>query len=230
MEAFKRAIANTPVLGPVVRSIYSYFARPQKAAFEGSTPYWEDRYRSGRDSGAGSYNRLAQFKAEILNEFVASHGVSSVVEFGCGDGAQLALAKYRNFVGVDISRRAIELCRERFHGDATKAFYHRDDLPPDTTAELVISLDVIYHLVEDDVYEKYMRDLFSDSSKYVVIYSSDFEGEQNRPHVRHRQFTSWIDQNAPRYTLIEKVPNRYPYDERYPHKTSFSEFFVFELT
>jgi cyclopropane fatty-acyl-phospholipid synthase-like methyltransferase len=229
MEALKRAIANTPIFGPMARSLYYYVTRPERRRFEGSAAYWEDRYRSGGDSGAGSYSRAARFKAEILNDFVASRRISSVMEFGCGDGAQLALAKYQNYVGVDVSRRAIELCRQRFRGDATKSFYHRDDLPPDATAEAVMSLDVVYHLVEDDVYQKYMADLFLASPKYVVIYSSDFESEQMRPHVKHRKFTPWVRKNAQNYTLIENIPNRYPYDERYPHRTSFSEFFIYEL-
>ena len=37
----------------------------QSPRFAGSVEYWEDRYRRGKTSGAGSYNRLAEHKAEI---------------------------------------------------------------------------------------------------------------------------------------------------------------------
>ena len=67
---------------------------PPKPSFSGTINYWEDRYRTGHDSGAGSSGRLAAFKAEFLNGLVADHNVSSVIEFGCGDGRQLALAEY----------------------------------------------------------------------------------------------------------------------------------------
>lgn len=33
----------------------------------GSTDYWKNRYLEGGNSGAGSYNNLAQFKAEVIN-------------------------------------------------------------------------------------------------------------------------------------------------------------------
>ena len=38
-----------------------------------SHEYWEKRYASGGNSGAGSYNYLAEFKAEILNNFVTKN-------------------------------------------------------------------------------------------------------------------------------------------------------------
>ena len=65
--------------------------------------YWENRYERGLTSGAGSYGRLAHFKAEVLNEYVNQNKILSVVEFGCGDGAQLSLAKYANYIGLDLS-------------------------------------------------------------------------------------------------------------------------------
>ena len=38
--------------------------------FPGSEEYWKKRYNSGGHSGDGSYNKLAEFKAKILNNFV----------------------------------------------------------------------------------------------------------------------------------------------------------------
>lgn len=72
--------------------------------FSSSADYWEERYRSGGSSGAGSHNRLAAYKAEVSNEFVTQNAVGIVLEFGVGDGAQLSLAKYPQYVGVDVSR------------------------------------------------------------------------------------------------------------------------------
>lgn len=47
----------------------------------------------GGNSGAGSYNKIAAFKAEIVNAFVVSNGVQHVFELGFGDGQQLSMAK-----------------------------------------------------------------------------------------------------------------------------------------
>src|SRR5438270_10704846 len=65
-----------------------------RAGFDNSSSYWNRRYVAGGTSGAGSYGRLARFKADVLNAFVAESGIASVIEFGCGDGAQLALSNY----------------------------------------------------------------------------------------------------------------------------------------
>ena len=72
--------------------------------------YWELNYEQGGNSGPGSGD-LGQGKAEFLNDFVRDCNVESVIEFGCGDGHQLSLAKYPHYVGLDVSRAAIRMCR-----------------------------------------------------------------------------------------------------------------------
>lgn len=118
--------------------------------FPGSARYWETRYASGGTSGEGSYGELAAFKAEILNEFVAANNIASVIEFGCGDGNQLALARYPRYSGFDVSPQAVSLCRKRFAADPSKLFGLMDDYRGEK-ADLGLSLDVVYHLVEDAV-------------------------------------------------------------------------------
>ncbi|WP_111982282.1 methyltransferase domain-containing protein [Dyella jiangningensis] len=206
----KELIKRIPVIGPVARSVYQRLIHPAKP-FHGSEDYWIARYRNGGNSGAGSYNRLAEFKAEVLNEFVASHDIRDVIEFGCGDGNQLALARYPSYLGFDVSPHAIERCTRRFAGDAGKSFMLVHDYMGQT-AQLALSLDVIYHLTEDEVYETYMRTLFGAARDYVVIYSSDID-QPNTPsaHVRHRQFSAWVRANAPGWRLLRHIPNRHPY-------------------
>src|SRR5262249_52775171 len=68
--------------------------------FKSTGDYWDSRYRRGGNSGAGSYGRLAEFKAEAVNRFVRENHILSVVEFGCGDGAQLELAQYPRYTGM----------------------------------------------------------------------------------------------------------------------------------
>lgn len=91
----KKIIYGTPVLGPLTRHVWGRW-QALRLPFRTSGDYWEQRYRQAGNSGAGSYGRLAEFKAEVLNEFVARHSIGSVVEFGSGDGNQLTLAKYDN--------------------------------------------------------------------------------------------------------------------------------------
>ena len=84
------------------------------AAFPGSAAYWNQRYVQGGDSGVGSYGRFAAFKARVLNQLFVEHGVHSVVEFGCGDGNQLASLVVDDYLGVDVSPEAMrELALQR---------------------------------------------------------------------------------------------------------------------
>jgi SAM-dependent methyltransferase len=186
----------------------------QQLAFRGSARFWEQNYARGDTSGAGSYGRAAQGKADFLNAFVSQHAVQSVVEFGCGDGNQLSLAEYPRYVGLDVSRTAIGLCRERFAADPAKSFFLYDgtcfaDRGGVFAADLALSLDVIYHLVEDQVFETYLTHLFTAGQRFVVMYSTNMEVAGTAPHVRHRVFTTWVEDNCPEWELagVTQGPN-----------------------
>lgn len=201
---------------------------PPQLAFPGSADYWQSRYLNGGDSGVGSYGDFASFKAEVLNAFVRDQAIASVIEFGCGDGNQLLLAHYPDYLGVDVSCAAVEVCRRRFGDDQQKRFLPLSEYHA-VQAELSLSLDVIYHLVEDDVFNNYMMTLFAAATRYVVIYSSNDTPDSDvaASHVRHRCFTDWVKNRQPQWRLFKKVSNRYPFRGDYRHG-SFSDFYFFE--
>jgi len=180
----------------------------RRKSFPGSAGYWERRYAKGGNSGAGSYGVIARFKADILNTFVTEHSVSTVIELGCGDGHQLSLAKYPAYVGLDVAPTALSLCESRFRDDDTKAFRLYSPGAFRGEADLALSLDVLLHLVEEDVFETYMRDLFSAANRYVVIFSPDRD-EENAAHVRYRRFRPWVEEHAVNWKLNAVVENPY---------------------
>lgn len=199
-----------------------------KEKFKSSAQYWQDRYKKGGNSGTGSYNLLAEFKADVINDFVKVHKINSVVEFGCGDGNQLKYYNFAKYLGYDVSEQSIKICKNEFKNDVTKDFKlitHYSKLITD----LKLSIDVIYHLVEDETYDNYMKILFDGSSEYIIIYSSntDDNPEDTCPHVLQRKFTSWIEKNTPPYTLLKFIPNKYPYngDEI---NSSISDFYIYQ--
>lgn len=230
-QNLKRQIKTIPLVGPAIEKVarLPIFASLRGRAFPGSASFWESRYREGGNSGAGSYGRLAQFKAEVLNEFVRTNEVRTVIEFGCGDGAQLDLVAYPEYVGVDVASVSIEGCRARFASDSTKHFYLAGGVPiPQRPFDLALSLDVVFHLVEDGVFDSYMRTLFKASERHVVVYSSNYDARTDAPHVRHRKFTAWIEEHAREWQPAGFLPNRYPFDPARPEETSFADFHFFE--
>ena len=107
-----------------------------------------------------------------------NNNVLTVIEFGSGDGNQLMLAKYKNYLGFDISPNAVSKCKQIFQEDTTKTFKLLKDYNNEK-ADLSLSLDVIFHLVEDEIFEEYMNNLFHASIKYTIIYSSNKEDSDN---------------------------------------------------
>lgn len=226
----KTLLKSIPVVGPATAKLshLRIFTRVRNLGFRGSAAFWESTYRQGATSGPGSYGRLAEFKAEVLNDFVRNNKIQTVIEFGCGDGAQLQLAKYPEYVGVDVARTSIKRCSSLFADDAGKRFYLADALPKDIGLfDLALSLDVIYHLVENSVFDRYMRRLFSRSRRYVVIYSSNYDARTHATHVRHRKFTAWIGKNASDWQLERILANRFPFDPKQPDESSHSDFYFF---
>ena len=186
----------------------------QRLGFKGSASFWERRYASGGWSGPGSYGELAAGKAKFLNAFVQEHNINSLIEFGCGDGNQLSLASYPRYVGLDVSESAIQLCTRRFADDLTKSFFLYNgscfvDRNCLFSADLSLSLDVVYHLTEDSVFSSYMNHLFAAGQRYTIIYATNAIIHDDAPHVTHRKFSSWVDVNCPQWRLesVSKGPD-----------------------
>jgi SAM-dependent methyltransferase len=225
MGSLRKIIAGNRILMAVIRPFYCLFTRKRDFS---SRKYWEKRYASGGNSGAGSYGRLARFKADVVNDFVKWNKIKSVVELGCGDGHQLAYFDIPRYVGLDVSKESIRLCKARFSRDKSKSFflYGPDNL---VRADAALSLDVIYPLVEDDVFERYMRDLFSSSKRYVIIYSSDTDKQERfqAQHVKHRKFSDFIRDNFPDWELISTIKNKFPVRND-PGQESFADFYIYK--
>ena len=189
-----------------------------------SNGYWEQRYRAGGTSGAGSYGHMATFKAGVINGFIADNGIADVLDLGCGDGNLLSLLRVPAYVGVDVSPSALACCVTRF---PQHRFLPFGVLDAKLRAELALSIDVIFHLVEDDVFARYMHELFAHATRFVLIHSSNAERNWSSPHVRHRRFTDHVADCRPEWRLLAHLPNRYPYDPERPDETTFADFFVY---
>lgn len=211
-------LKKIPVVGFIVRIGYYVFIELFNL-FPGSKEYWRKRYDLGGTSGAGSYKKLAEFKANIINRFIEKEGIETVIEYGCGDGNQLKLANYPSYIGFDISKEAISRCKEIFANDETKAFKLMKDYNGER-AQLTLSLDVIYHLVEDEVFHQYMKRLFDSSSQYVIIYSSNTneQSEGQMSHIRHRKFSEWIEKNRKGWHQVKHISA----------DNTFADFYIYE--
>jgi hypothetical protein len=222
----KEQILNIP-------AIKNWKRNREKKKFRGSENYWEERYQTSGNSGSGSYDHLAQFKAEVLNDFVKKNNIRRVMEFGCGDGNQLTLASYPSYMGLDVSATAVKMCYNKFKADQSKSFYVYNsmafyDRARIFHADLTLSLDVLYHLVEKEIFEQYLIHLFAAADKYVIIYASDYNQAEEpvHQHENRRTFTDFVKKNIAGWELKEIVKNKFPVKE-HGEKGSLSDFFIY---
>lgn len=204
----------------VLIRIYFYF---RKFLFPGSNDFWKKNYLNGGTSGPGSYGELAQFKAKFLNAFVRENNVLSVIEFGCGDGNQVSYFDFPNYIGIDISSRAIDMCKEK-NKKPNYSFYEYNPTFPLSRiglgkVELTLSLDVIYHLVEKHIYLRHLQLLFESSEKFVVIYGHNSNEFFPEDFTHPREFTSDVSKIYSNWELIMHVKNEL---------SSWSDFYVYK--
>jgi tetratricopeptide (TPR) repeat protein len=158
--------------------------------------YWNDRYVNGGNSGSGSYGELAQFKADVINQFIKSNNITSTIEFGCGDGNQLSLINYTDYTGFDISEAAVKICKKRYEKDSKKQFFAYS--PSDyknlniEQADLVVCLDVLYHIIDESDFINTLDAIFTSSKKYVILYTIIETPGQTSAHIKHREISSYI--------------------------------------
>ena len=125
---------------------------------------------------------------------------------------------------MDVSPTALARCAARHPGHRFVTPEGLRLLPP---AELTISLDVLYHLTEDEVFLDTIRALFTWATRFVVIYASNVDSAWPVPHVRHRRFTDHVAATEPAWRLLAHLPNPWPYDPAQPNETSFADFFIY---
>lgn len=189
-----------------------------------SKKYWQNRYKKGGNSGKGSYGFLAEYKKNFINKFIKNNSIKSLVEYGCGDCNQLFFIECENILGYDISCKSIELCKKKL--PKMNFYCGEDNKSSDEKIELFLSLDVIFHLVEDKNYKDYIAKIIEFDCPLLIIYSSDFEDDGSSPiHVKHRKFTNDSDLNK-NYELIKKVSNEYPSMDE--NEGSFSNWFIYK--
>ena len=87
------------------------------------------------------------------------------------------------------------------------------------SADCALSLDVIFHLLEDDVFAANMQNLFNCGRRFVIVYGTD-EEEIRRKHVsvRLRKYSDYIAANIPEFRAALRVTR----------KEGFGDFYLYE--
>lgn len=185
--------------------------------------YWDRCYRDGRSSGAGSEGAEGAYKAEYISKFCAENDITSVIDWGVGDGQVLELIRFpRNvaYLGVDISPTIVERMREKFPVQYEfKTTVEARRMIPRIRYHTALSMDVLFHFPDDNDYCRYLADLFKSAAKYVIIYSTNYDGGRTSRHVMRREFTRDVAVLHPEWKLVTIES---------PLKEGLASFFVYE--
>jgi len=109
---------------------------------------------------------LAYQRQKMLRRFLDKVEVAgrTVLEVGCGPGGNLLHLqrfKPRRTIGVDISSRMLDIARQRLRGhqiELLKTDGRRIELP-DQSADVTITVTVLMHITDDDMFHRLVAEL-----------------------------------------------------------------------
>lgn len=143
--------------------------------------YWNNRYANGLTSGYGSYGEALDRKLNWLKGL----DIKSIAEVGCGDfnfGSNLLkLYPEATYTGYDISEYIVKKNQEKW---PQYTFTNDFKLP---LADLSLCVDVLYHILDDELYEKTLQALKNGWKKYLALSAYENE-EESSGHVKIRAF------------------------------------------
>lgn len=128
--------------------------------------YWEEHYRRGGDSGEGSSGAVRDYKWQVISKFSK---LQDVIDIGCGD---LQLWEGRgcvNYLGLDISPTVIKKNQEKRPDWKFIVFDSSASLP--LKADTVLCLEMLFHVLDEQVFIKTIKNLCEYSSNWIFIYT-----------------------------------------------------------
>lgn len=143
--------------------------------------YWNNRYAAGGNSGYGSYDEQLDKKLKWLSGL----DIKYISEIGCGDfnfsNRLTKLYPGVGYIGQDISNVVVERNNSLFPYSFTSDI---SELPG---ADLVMCIDVLFHVLDDDEYESLLKSIERKWTKYLAITAYE-EVQSAGSHLKVRKF------------------------------------------
>lgn len=181
--------------------------------------YWEPWYqREEIGSGDGSRGILLEYKANSLNAIYEKYHVGNVFDFGCGDGYLVSKLNCKTYYGVDISETSVKLCNERvnkpnfyfekghFYEQTIDVVAYNYTSKFKVSPDIVTCIDVLYHIIDEAVFNKTVENIFSIGAKVVVLYTIPDEKALDKyiAGMYPRTMAPILSKVAKDYTMVER--------------------------
>lgn len=93
--------------------------------------------------------------------------------------------------------------------------------------DMVISLDVLFHVTSQRAFIRYMRKMTAMADRYILIYSADKLPLVRIPdHMANNDFRNFMKAER-EWTMLEEFDNPHNFDPAKPHTTSPSKFVLY---
>lgn len=166
--------------------------------------YWITRYNTGGDSGFGSHDEYSiKFKGDYINSMIERFNVKTLFDYGCGDGNQLKMISgYTHYTGYDIAPNIIEDDKILYVGHEDKLFTSKLNDIIGKKFDLSISMDVTYHIIENELFTFYLDTLFA-SADVVILFTTNSDHYTPLKHHKPRKIIDHIKSNYTDFELID---------------------------
>jgi trans-aconitate methyltransferase len=173
--------------------------------------YWDRRYAVGQTSGPGSQGEPVENKVRWLSGLP---DVSSIVEVGCGDfvfGSRL-LQNYpeADYLGFDISDLIVRR-NNLLNGCENVRFQVPLSHESFPCADLLLCIDVLFHILDDQEYATMLQKLKLAWTKYLAVSAYEYDNDRTSSHVRIRKFDPKFFGVPIRRYLLEQDGSLYLY-------------------
>lgn len=174
--------------------------------------YWERRHRHAGESlegvglqGLGPTGNAEDYEEKwrqirhILKDLAADKS-ASLLDAGCGIGwfSSRAADMGFNVEGVDFSAEAIRTARQNVGPAVQWHVSELADFQSGRSYEIVMCIDVLFHIVDDRVWDESVRNLGALASDYLLIQEELTDQRKpladfSRTHLRRRVKQDYLD-------------------------------------
>jgi 2-polyprenyl-3-methyl-5-hydroxy-6-metoxy-1,4-benzoquinol methylase len=128
---------------------------------------WDNRYRQGGISGEGSIGKYREWKWKIIDKYFDNF--DNIIDVGCGNISFWEGRDAKQYIGMDISPTIIE--KNRTKRPHWTFLCNPAEKPIHKTADYVICFDLLFHIMDDDIYQEILQNLIEYSNNAILIYT-----------------------------------------------------------